>query len=89
MPPTAHIEWLMSRSSHRVGVLRVYESGSFNERSPYVWSCTVQKLGQSGELLGVCKRPHKSWLRAAEAALRAEGIKALLNERHGRKVKHE
>jgi len=85
---TAHIEWLVRREGHAVGVIRVYEAGSYDLRSDYVWACTIQRLGDWAELLGVCKRPRIAWMRAIKRTLLDQGITELRNERHGRQVSH-
>lgn len=58
-----------------VGVLRVHpDQGSWQERSPYTWACTVKIGGDRAELMGVLKAPNREEQRAIRTYLISAGV---------------
>ena len=64
------------------GVIRIFEPGkSRDNHDPYVWCCTVQRIGEVALLKGVREAPSPSIWRAIASTLAAQGMKTVEWER--------
>lgn len=66
--------------------IRVYEEGSYEERSPYAAVCTLQVIGEDGYISGYHGKMTLAIRRKFREVVTELGLKCITWERENRKV---